>query len=144
MVLEQIYRAFNINEGGNIINKKQAGRPETSWKKPETHRRSGGVASRRSLRALAQDEAGQPEPPVYLCHCKGIDMDDDVTRLEAFGIPCLRQYPNDGQFGKLILGISGSGVDIFVPASVWEDACEPGSGRATMKRRKNNDLAGNL
>ena len=40
------------------------------------------------------------------------------------GIPCLRQYPNDGQFGKLILGISGSGVDIFVPASVWEDACE--------------------
>ena len=61
-----------------------------------------------------------------LCHCKGIDMDETmlVTRLEAFGIPCLRQYPNDGQFGKLILGISGSGVDIFVPASVWEDACE--------------------
>lgn len=52
---------------------------------------------------------------MYLCHCKGIDMDETmlVTRLEAFGIPCLRQYPNDGQFGKLILGISGSGVDIF-------------------------------
>ena len=63
---------------------------------------------------------------MYLCHCKGIDMDETmlVTRLEAFGILCLRQYPNDGQFGKLILGISGSGVDIFVPASVWEDACE--------------------
>ena len=61
-----------------------------------------------------------------LFSCKGIDMDETmlVTRLEAFGIPCLRQYPNDGQFGKLILGISGSGVDIFVPASVWEDACE--------------------
>lgn len=73
-----------------------------------------------------KDEAGQPEPPIYLCHCRGIDMDETmlVTRLEAFGIPCLRQYPNDGQFGKLILGVSGSGVDIFVPASVWEDACE--------------------
>ena len=48
----------------------------------------------------------------------------DEAGQPAFGIPCLRQYPNDGQFGKLILGISGSGVDIFVPASVWEDACE--------------------
>ena len=73
-----------------------------------------------------RDEAGEPEAPVYLCHCKGLDMDETllVSRLEAYGIPYLRQYPNDGQFGKLILGMSGSGVDIFVPASVWADACE--------------------
>ena len=26
-----------------------------------------------------KDEAGQPEPPVYLCHCKGIDMEAAIT-----------------------------------------------------------------
>ena len=73
-----------------------------------------------------KNELGEPEAPVYLCHCKGLDMDETmlVNRMEAFGIPCLRQYPNGGSFGKLILGISGTGVDIFVPASLWADACE--------------------
>lgn len=113
---------------GNIINKNRRGDPrgdimeETGKASAEWGRQLPGDLYER----WPKDEAGQPEPPVYLCHCKGIDMDETmlVTRLEAFGIPCLRQYPNDGQFGKLILGISGSGVDIFVPASVWEDACE--------------------
>lgn len=73
-----------------------------------------------------KDENGQPEAPVYLCHCKGLNMDETmlVTRMEAFGIPCLRQYPNNGEFGRLILGLSGTGVDIFVPASLWADATE--------------------
>ncbi len=73
-----------------------------------------------------KDDAGEPEPPVYLCHCKGLDMDEAllVSRMESYGIPVLRQYPNNGAFGKLILGLSGSGVDIFVPASLWADACE--------------------
>ena len=77
-------------------------------------------------RALPTDDAGEPEPPVYLCHCKGLDMDEAllVSRMESYGIPVLRQYPNNGAFGKLILGLSGSGVDIFVPASLWADACE--------------------
>ena len=53
-------------------------------------------------------------------------MDDAmlVSRMESYGIPCLRQYPNDGDFGRLILGMSGSGRDIFVPADLWADACE--------------------
>jgi len=73
-----------------------------------------------------RDEAGELEPPVYLCHCTGLDMDDAmlISRMESYGIPCLRQYPNNGEFGKLILGLSGTGVDIFVPAGVWADACE--------------------
>ena len=73
-----------------------------------------------------KDEAGQPEPPGYRGHCRGIDMDGTmlVTRLEASRSPCRRQYPHDVHFGKLILGVSGSGVDIFVTASVWSDACE--------------------
>ena len=78
------------------------------------------------LRRWPRDEEGQPEPPVYLCHRNGLDMDDTmlISRMESYGIPCLRQYPNNGEFGKLILGLSGTGVDIFVPASLWADACE--------------------
>ena len=78
------------------------------------------------LERWPRDEKGEPEPPVYLCHCQGLDMDDVmlVSRMESYGIPCLRQYPNNGEFGKLILGLSGTGVDIFVPASLWADACE--------------------
>ena len=73
-----------------------------------------------------RDESGALEAPVYLCHCRGLDMDDAVLvgRMESYGIPCLRQYPHDGEFGRLILGVSGTGVDIFVPACLWADACE--------------------
>ena len=45
-----------------------------------------------------------------------------INMLEAYGIPCLRIYPGDGSFGKLILGMSGQGVDIYVPSSLLEDA----------------------
>ena len=78
------------------------------------------------LKRWPQDESGSLEAPVYLCHCRGLDLDDEllVSRMETYGIPCLRQYPNDGDFGRLILGASGTGVDIFVPASLWADACE--------------------
>ena len=73
-----------------------------------------------------KDAQGEPEPPVYLCHCVGRSMDEvlTVSRMEAYGIPCLRQYPSNGAFGKVVLGVSGTGTDIFVPASLWADACE--------------------
>ncbi len=73
-----------------------------------------------------KDDDGEPDAPVYLCHCTGLDMDDGllVSRMESYGIPVLRQFPNNGDFGRLILGLSGPGVDLFVPASLWADACE--------------------
>ena len=73
-----------------------------------------------------RDEAGELEPPVYLCHCEPLGMAEALTvsRMESYGIPCLRQYPENGDFGRLIIGVSGTGTDIFVPASLWADACE--------------------
>ena len=78
------------------------------------------------LRRWPRDEAGEPEPPVYLCHCEPLGMAEALTvsRMESYGIPCLRQYPENGDFGRLIIGVSGTGTDIFVPASLWADACE--------------------
>ena len=78
-----------------------------------------------------RDASGQPEEPVFLCRCKNLDLQDEllVNMLEAYHIPCIRSYPGDGSFGKLILGISGQGVDILVPRSLYSDAkelCEGG------------------
>lgn len=76
------------------------------------------------LERWPKDENGAPEEPAWLCNCKNLDFDDElkVNMLEAYGIPCLRLYPGDGSFGKLVLGVSGQGADIYVPASVLDDA----------------------
>lgn len=93
----------------------------------------GGFVPGELLERWPRDESGEPEPPVYLCHCRGVDMEEALTvaRMESYGIPCLRQYPDNGVVGRLILGVSGTGTDIFVPASLWADACqllrEPGN-----------------
>ena len=42
--------------------------------------------------------------------------------LKAYGIPCLKNYPGDGQFGKIMLGMSGYGVEILVPETLLADA----------------------
>ena len=71
-----------------------------------------------------KDENGLPEEPVRLGTAENINLYDELTvnMLEACGIPCLTLYPGDGSFGKLILGISGQGTDIYVPKSMAEDA----------------------
>lgn len=71
-----------------------------------------------------KDENGEPTEPVFLTHCMSLDMSDEmlVNLLEAYGIPCIRLYPNDGDFGRLMLGMSGPGVDVYVPRNMYEDA----------------------
>lgn len=73
-----------------------------------------------------KDAQGQPEAPVFLCRCSNLDMNDRivVNMLEAYGIPCLQLFPGDGGFGRVVLGMSGLGTDIYVPASLFEDAKE--------------------
>ena len=71
-----------------------------------------------------KDEAGRAEESAFLCTCSNVDLSDTLTvnLLEACGIPCLRDYPGDGAFGRVIMGASGTGVDIFVPRSMLEVA----------------------
>ena len=63
---------------------------------------------------------------------KCLDINDEmiVNLLEAYGIPCIRLYPNDGDFGRLILGTSGTGVEIYVPKTMYEDAVNLSEGSA--------------
>lgn len=69
---------------------------------------------------------GEPEPPVLLASRSSVDMSAEllVNMLEAYEIPCLTLYPGDGGFGRVVLGMSGPGVDIYVPESFYSDAKE--------------------
>ena len=69
-------------------------------------------------------QSGDLEKAVFLCNCKALDLGDElkINMLEAFGIPCLRNYPGDGSFGKVVIGMSGLGTDIYVPESMLEEA----------------------
>jgi len=70
------------------------------------------------------DENGEPVSPAYLKHVSGgpLDLEIAVNLLKAYDIPYLSEYPNNGQFGKLILGHPPSGMEIFVPETMLEDA----------------------
>ena len=76
--------------------------------------------------AWPRDEKGEPVPPAFLTHCGPLDLEAEMLQsmLESYGIPSIRRLPGDGAFGELILGISGNGVDIFVPAAQLAEAQE--------------------
>ena len=71
-----------------------------------------------------KDENGEPEEPVFLGTAVNVNLFDELTvnMLEAYGIPCIKRYPGNGSFGKLIMGMSGEGTEIYVPKSMLEDA----------------------
>ena len=70
------------------------------------------------------DESGEAIAPAYLTHIGGGPMDMELTLglLEAYSIPHVAEYPNNGLFGKLIMGHPPSGMDIYVPETMLEDA----------------------
>lgn len=67
---------------------------------------------------------GTPETPSLLTHISTYDMNGDIVLglLESFGIPALTRYPGNGGFDRVLQGMSISGVDVYVPESVLEDA----------------------
>lgn len=71
-----------------------------------------------------RDEKGEIIPPAHLASCSPLDMQAEMLQsmLRAYAIPSLRVAPGDGQFGELILGMSGTGVDILVPETMLDDA----------------------
>ena len=71
-----------------------------------------------------RDDSGEFVAPKFLAWRQCVDLADEflVNMLEAYGIPCIKRYPGNGSFGKLILGMSGEGTEIYVPKSMLEDA----------------------
>ena len=71
-------------------------------------------------------ENGEPVPPKMLTHCTSLDMADTmlVGMLRAYGIPAMIIHPGDGDFGKVVLGMSGTGSCVFVPETMYDEANE--------------------
>ena len=71
-----------------------------------------------------KQENGEPVPPRFLAHRLSVDMADVLlaNMLESYGIPALILHPGDGDFGKVILGMSGTGSGIYVPETMYEEA----------------------
>ena len=71
-----------------------------------------------------QSPSGEPVAPVLLQHMSGKVNEADilVEMLRSYGIPVLRAYGNFGTLGKIIMGYSGEGLDLYVPESMLEDA----------------------
>lgn len=67
---------------------------------------------------------GTPEQAVFLTHTSesGGEAEVLVSLLRSCGIPVLRRYEMDGGLGKIVLGFSGYGVSLYVPASMLEAA----------------------
>lgn len=96
----------------------------------------GRAVSGELMARWPKDSQGQPESPAFLCNCRSSDMGDElkINMLEAYGIPCLRVYPGDGSFGKVVLGMSGLGTDIYVPQNMLNDA------KALCEEENNEEL----
>lgn len=85
----------------------------------------GRFISGELLEKWPKDERGEPVAPVFLTHCSSVDMDDVfmISMLQAYGIPAIRMHPeSSGGLGKIVLGISGYGADIYVPETMLDDA----------------------
>lgn len=69
-------------------------------------------------------EDGEPVAPVYLKHIPfgQLELEMELSLLAAYGIPCVGQNPNNGSFGKMIMGDPPSGTEIYVPETMLEDA----------------------
>ena len=71
-----------------------------------------------------KEEGGLPEQAAFLVDLpdSGGIADMTVAQLEAYGIPVMKRYEKDGGLGRVILGFSGYGASLYVPASRLEEA----------------------
>ena len=67
---------------------------------------------------------GTPEEPALLTVAMDTNAETDMlcAMLRSYDIPVLRKYEGEGSFGKIVLGMPGSGTWLYVPSSMLEDA----------------------
>ncbi len=89
--------------------------PKIEWGRADL----GGLLDR-----WPKGEDGKPVKARFLCNQTCVDMSDllFVNMLEAYGIPCLTVDPGDGSFARVMMGMSGQGVDVYVPEILYDDA----------------------
>ena len=73
-----------------------------------------------------RDAQGEIVAPKFLKHCTSVDMEDTllVNMPGSYGVPAVVLHPGDGNFGKVVIGMSGTGSSIFVPETMYDLAKE--------------------
>lgn len=91
---------------------------------PESIELSWGKTPRDLQERWPKAPDGTPEKAAFLTSCMEADSQADmlIEMLRAYDIPVIRQYGGDGAFGKIVLGLSGCSVDLYVPEPLLEDA----------------------
>lgn len=84
----------------------------------------GGDSDLEAAMKWPRGDDGEPETPVFLAHCSCLNMEDVLMTnlLMAYDIPVIKNYCENGSFGRIVIGVSGSGVDLYVPESRLEEA----------------------
>lgn len=84
----------------------------------------GGFSRENDEIQWPRESDGEPEEPVLLTELPDVGGSCQllVSRLCAYRIPSFTRYPGGGALGKVVLGFSGYGVQVFVPRSRLEDA----------------------
>ena len=92
--------------------------------KDESKRNWGEYMDGALLESWPRNEKDEAEEPAFLCTRSSTDLSDKllVNMLQAYGIPSLCMERGNGNLGRVYLGISGYGVDIYVPKSLLNDA----------------------
>ncbi len=69
---------------------------------------------------------GKPEKAVFLVHTGDFGSAGEMTEamIRSFGIPVISNFPGDGSLGRVVLGFSGYGRELYVPESRLELARE--------------------
>ncbi len=93
-----------------------------------------------------RDARGEFEAPAFLEHIFGSETELALRRnmLLAYGVPTVCRYPGEGVLGKVVLGTSGFGMDIFVPESMLQDAkniISPAENDILMEEENTNELS---
>lgn len=83
-----------------------------------------GLTHEELLARWPKTEGGRPESPAFLANLQDMGgiADMAVALLESFGIPVLKKYREGGGAGRIVLGFSGYGADLYVPVSRLEEA----------------------
>lgn len=70
---------------------------------------------------------GEPVKPAFLetvMSTNPLEYDMQTMLLASNGIPTLRNYPGGGGLAKIILGFAGTGLDLYVPETMLDEARE--------------------
>jgi len=74
--------------------------------------------------AWPYDDDGNPVEEIFLKTTSTVSFEDEMicSMFAAYDIPTLKKYPNNGEFGRIIFGTGVGIVDIFVPATMYDEA----------------------